>query len=320
MSPRDFLSFYEPSRKLLFFAAGFQLECASEDFYLRRIEQSVYFLRFREATEPPKVEPPPQATHPKGGPDAETIRELARLRAEIDRLKGLVANPPKSAPVSKPAEVAYGKVSGAAWTVKNDGTSNLMRGIPIIIVEKETTDVPKLIGHLKKVKNGWVALAKLCNEEAERKRNDPGNANLSDGGKYMRSLADKDADEADSCDAKAKAIQKRVDQLSGTTSIDRLRALELEKQDLESDKHTVDVLPEVLTGGGQNGTNFGSGKTNVDGKFVLDMVPPGDYYLVSCFASATLIIEWIVPIHVVGNKETTVDLDSDNAAFIKQEK
>ena len=128
-----------------------------------------------------------------------------------------------------------------------------------------------------------------------------------------------------------------IDKLSATSSIDRLQAFKIEKQFADSLKVTANekwllsirlrgdtspahqpATPEVLVGDGPSGKAVRSAKTNVDGKFVTDKVPPGDYYLISCFGSATFFIQWIVPIHVEGNKETTVDLDNDNAVFIRQ--
>jgi cytoskeletal protein RodZ len=63
-----------------------------------------------------------------------TSQEIARLRAENDRLRALTSPAVKPTPSPQAIEPLYGKVSGAAWSVKNDGTSNLLRGIPIVIV------------------------------------------------------------------------------------------------------------------------------------------------------------------------------------------
>ena len=118
---------------------------------------------------PAKAVAPPQTTTTQTAPDDVAARELARLRAENDRLKALVTSPPKPmpTPVSKPAEVAYGKVSGAAWTVKNDGTSNLLRGIPIVIFEKQTNEIPKLLEFLKAQKAQFKADVSILHESAD---------------------------------------------------------------------------------------------------------------------------------------------------------
>ena len=79
------------------------------------------------------------------------------------------------------------------------------------------------------------------------------------------------------------------------------------------------ITPRVI-GAPPSDTEWGSGQTNVDGKFVIDKVQAGDYYLVSSFESGTLLIEWIIPIRVEGDKETTVDLYNETAAYIYEKK
>jgi hypothetical protein len=263
--------------------------------------------------------------------DEETTRELSQLSADNDRLRALATNAS-----SKPSAATEGgesvgcTVSGAAWTAKNDGTSDIMRGLPVMVVERETTNVLELVDVLKKQKAGWQGWADdyKKSEEEDRKEAKDGaeDGSLSDGGKTMLTMADNAAADAAGASAKALEIQMLIDKLATTSSIDRLLALEMERHALELEKPESDglitlnvgALPEVITDGGPSGIVFGSDKTDVDGKFVIDKVPPGDYYLISCFGSGTLLIDWIVPIHVEDHKATTVDLDNDNAAFIKQ--
>ncbi len=209
----------------------------------------------------------------------------------------------------KQAAVGGGKVSGAAWTVKNDATSSLLRGLPICIVEKETTAVPAINGVLRARQHGWEEAADFSNHLADDFRKSASANEFAGIAELNRDEASKYAADAANAIGKAHAIQAAIDRLSGTKVIDRRLALDLEAQ--------YGGQPEVILGGAPSGCSFGSCKTNVDGKFSLDDVVPGDYYLISEFASSTLRIEWIIPIHVDAGKETIVELDNDNAAYIK---
>ncbi|HEX4124453.1 MAG TPA: hypothetical protein VHY37_06980 [Tepidisphaeraceae bacterium] len=258
--------------------------------------------------------------------------EIARLRAENERLRALASNPPaKPTPVTQPvaeappvqpapppraAEVAYGRVSGAAWTAKNDGTSNLMRGIPILIVGKKTTNISEVIEFLKKQDANYLADVAWLNKDAERLRSD-----VKAGYTAEQGDLDENISQAKAADAMAIKVQSAIKDLSSETEIDRMAAFELERQlgdRLGVTKSKLENGPRLITGGEPSGADLGAAKTNVDGKFLIGMVRPGDYYLVSSFESDTLAIGWVVPIHVNGNEETTIDLDNGNAAYIEQ--
>ncbi|MGD0464497.1 MAG: hypothetical protein ABSB74_18585 [Tepidisphaeraceae bacterium] len=319
-----------------------------------------------------------EGANPASDPSADEVsRELARLRAVNNERNATTA--PAAAPL------AYGKISGAAWTVKNDGTSSLMRGIQINIVERETTDIASVITDLKFEQGEWQHYADGEKQLADDQRKQlkelatlyPGQ-DCGDLAKLYRETADEYDADAASGFAKVKAIKTTIAALPAMTSIDRFLAFELVKQRVGDATYLTDKLAEQkehersvhnelqdvldatavaesrmtplqaeraqyerehpdersnaelealypaitprVIGASPSDTEWGSGQTNVDGKFVIDKVQAGDYYLVSSFESSTLLIEWIIPIHVEGDKETTVDLYNDTAAYICEKK
>ena len=319
-----------------------------------------------------------KAASPTTDPSADEVTcELARLRAENEKRNATTA--PAAAPLT------YGKISGAAWTVKNDGTSSLMRGIQINIVERETTEIARVITDLKFEQGEWQHYADGEKQLADDQRKQlkeletlyPGQDCGGLAKLYRETADDYDADAASGF-AKVKAIKTTIAALPAMTSIDRFLAFELVKQRVGDGKYLTDKLAEQkehersidneiqdtrdegsvalsemtplhaemlkyerehpdersnaelealypaitprIIGAPPSNTECGSGRTNVDGKFVIEKVQAGDYYLVSSFESSTLLMEWIIPIHLEGDKETTVDLYNGTAAYICEKK
>jgi hypothetical protein len=59
------------------------------------------------------------------------------------------------------------------------------------------------------------------------------------------------------------------------------------------------------------------GKTDADGKYTIDGVPKGDYFLHAKIDTPSFFVDWIVPVHVAAGATVKVDLFNDNAAVIQ---
>jgi hypothetical protein len=209
----------------------------------------------------------------------------------------IVPSPPT--PTKPPA---YGTVSGAAWTVKNDGTSNLMRGLPLAVIPRSSADVASLISYLNNQEKGWkesvASYEKMATDEANRPAEYRSDQALEI---FKKDLSDGKAMVA--------AIERTIRDLRQKAGLDRREAFMLEKQF----QYYSTSLPTV----GLSGKEVASGKTNVDGKYSITSVPVGDYYLVSSFGTASFVMDWIEPIHVSENQVTSVDLYNDNAVYVR---
>ncbi|MGD0140838.1 MAG: hypothetical protein ABSD28_18395 [Tepidisphaeraceae bacterium] len=202
-------------------------------------------------------------------------------------------------PVVAQRPPVLGKIVGSAWSVKNDGTSSLFRGLPLVVLSRETSDIPSLVECLKKQQSDYESLITNYQGMAadQIKLYGPGGElhGMAEPNLYTKEINDLKANVAD--------IKAMIADVQTKATIDRLEAFRLSKQ--YGGPH-LDM----------SGTPVGEGRTNVDGKFEIDNIPAGDYYLVSFFGSETLVMDWIEPIHIDSESAKSLDLFNDNAVYI----
>jgi hypothetical protein len=59
------------------------------------------------------------------------------------------------------------------------------------------------------------------------------------------------------------------------------------------------------------------GRTDADGKYVIDAVPEGDYFLHARLKAPSLYVEWLVAVHVAAGSTNKVDLFNENATILR---
>jgi hypothetical protein len=60
-----------------------------------------------------------------------------------------------------------------------------------------------------------------------------------------------------------------------------------------------------------------STKANVDGKYKIADLAPGNYYIYASFISSSIGVDWLIPVRITAGDETTVDLNNANAATVR---
>jgi len=197
--------------------------------------------------------------------------------------------------------IARRSISGSVWLTRKNGTSDIMRGTTVAILQQTIggKDVAEAI--LPKVPE-WEELAKKYRDMAADSRKNMQKYGDSDGtwAKYAKdedAVADKDEKLA----AKLREIAS-----DPPATYDTLEAYRLLKKASTS---CVAGLPV-------SGIILRSTKTDVNGKYLLTNVWAGKYYLYGISASEAYVVEWIIPI-TVGLQDVTLDLFNDNAETIR---
>lgn len=189
----------------------------------------------------------------------------------------LVAAPPQ------PPKV--GAISGTAWLNRRDGSSDIQRGLTVSVIKG--TVIRDVV--LTCLRTELSALEK--------------------------SAADFSAIGSDSADNEAENARRRVAEAQRT--MEQLSPL--------LDVGHVHSLLIKLAPFGRYGVRLFSSevvaaslvkcvRTGADGRYVIEGIAPGDYFLHALIETDAIFVEWLVPVHVEAATSTNVDLFNDNAA------
>jgi hypothetical protein len=202
----------------------------------------------------------------------------------------------------RPVALATGSIVGAVWLTKNDGSSNLLRGRDIAILTRSipsTSIVPELRKQIPRWQNLIDDYSKMIRdlEDSNRKYEDVGG--------YSAKTIAEDRKTISEYNAKMKTIVSYC--ALPPRNIDLLDAYKILKEASTDGLVTIPNLNELVVL---------RGRTNVDGKYQITGIPVGKYYVYSFFGTASVWVEWLVPIDVKDG-EANVDLDNSNAATLR---
>ena len=210
--------------------------------------------------------------------------------------------PPIPGETASPTPPTTRSISGSVWLTKKNGSSDIMRGMTVAILQQtiEGKDVAEAM--LLEVPK-WEKLAKDYRDMAADCRKNMEKYEFSTGD-WAKMAKDEEAE----ADKKDKMATKLREIASHPPAVyDTLEAYRLLKEGSTC---------QYLVGLPLSGIMVQSTTTNVDGKYRLTNVQAGKYYLYGISGSEAYVVEWIIPI-TVGLQDVTLDLFNDNAETIR---
>lgn len=205
-------------------------------------------------------------------------------------------DPPRPAanPAAQPPVASVGRVVGAAWLNRNDGSSDVLRGLRVQVIKKDVngSDVAaaaaRNLEEWKNIRTQWMQAKAYVTDTLK--------------------ASDKESTaEADlwiqKSEQNIKSISEFLDKPPEKIGVEEAKTL-LNKWHPEGSS-TVPISPIKTT------------STNVDGKYVIADCPSGKWFLYAVVASGKIWVDWLVPIEVRANEELSIDLFNDNARTIK---
>jgi hypothetical protein len=237
-------------------------------------------------------------------------QQTAALVAENERLRqkaatALVPTPPPAAPIQAPPRL--GSLAGSAWLTTNSGASNLMRGLNVAVLTPTIDSRPIVATALAGIPDLQKEI-EACNsmiadeKKLDAETNQPGNAD---------DLLKNDEDVLTADQARIARIQRLASNPPPTLTLEQ--AYSFLKDGTVTRAKREDEIPSLPLAG----IIVKSTKTNVDGKYTITDLAPGNYYVYAVFGSSSMGVDWLVPIQINGGEEKTVDLDNDNAATVR---
>ena len=222
---------------------------------------------------------------------------LSSLKHEPPASTPLVASPanPSSVRVAAPTPAVnapppmsrVGAISGSVWLSRNNGSSDIQRGLAISVI-RGTVGQPLLARCLQK------ELVALQKSETN-----------------FTSIGSESAlKEANEMRGKIVDAQRTVGQLSAQTGV--LEAQSLLKNYAPFGRYGVSLFSaEVVPA-----NTVKQVRTGADGKYTIDGLAEGDYFLHAFINTDVIFVEWIAPVHVTAGTTASVDMFNDNAAVI----
>ncbi len=235
--------------------------------------------------------------------------ENARLRAQLAEVgqqrerevRSVDLNRQASAEKAKLVQqtaAARGSVSGAAWVIRANGDSTILRGLKVTVMSSQIATAS--------IKPIAERTASLLKESAAEHR-----SAAADERKRYPSLISKDYDPgsledvwAKEADAKASETIAWMNRLEATTDTsDALKAI-----DKSSYVKMVQAVVDAAT--------VKSASTNVKGEYSIADLPGGKYYIQAMFDTRDGFLLWAVPVTING-ANVSVDLFNDSALVLK---
>lgn len=249
--------------------------------------------------------PAAQSTLPPVPLPAVPIAVADARDAELARLKTELANERATREVPKTAVIApvQPQVSGSAWLSRNDGSSDLLRGLEVSIL-------PKV------VRRDVVA---ACMEakalEYERVAKDSSSHADYYSGQGHHGAAQVFVDRAKQYPRIAASIREQIKSLSSQVLTDMAFSLAVSaaKDSLDFDGGGAPAFSSVVSV-----HRISQVKTSADGKFVFPKIAPGDYFLHAKVDTKAIFVEWVIPFKAAG--EVQINLDNSNASFLQNRK
>jgi len=222
---------------------------------------------------------------------------LSRLKHDSPANTPLVASPPSPSSVgvvaptpvvnTTPPVSRVGTISGTVWLSRNNGSSDIQRGLTISVI-RGTVGQPLLARCLQK------ELVALQKSEAEFK-SIGGESALKEANEMRRKIGE---------------VQRAVDQLPAQMGV--LQAQSLLKNYAPFGRYGVSLFSaEVVPA-----NTVKQVRTGADGKYTVDGLADGDYFLHAFIDTDVIFVEWIAPVHVTAGTTASVDMFNDNAAVI----
>jgi hypothetical protein len=205
---------------------------------------------------------------------------------------------PRSRHGLPPTPQPFGSISGAAWMQRNGGDTALMRGLHVYLGKAFFADPSPVCRQAEAAIQSDQGFVKLEEESIASQIKDFG--------------GDPSTDPVIANDkAKIEVYQRQIANLQAFIdgpipnfpSLDAYRLL-LRNSQVYRVGFPIESIAVM------------DAHANVDGRFALPNVPPGDYVLYAAFNTNSTGIDWLEPIHVDPGEAKTVDLSNDNAIHI----
>lgn len=220
---------------------------------------------------------------------------VAALRAENERLRRELESATAKPPVlqTPPAAAANGSVAGSVWLSKNDGSSDLQRGIHVQILSRNA-DATAVGQCLDSEADDWESHAQ---DQDKIAKDDAFSPDLAE---TYRVSAKEDRE-------KETVIRQAIVKIPNGSDL-----LVAYKAVVASARLGIPSFQAAV-----KASALFDVKADVNGKYRLADVPAGRYYLHARVDTASFYAEWFVPIVVTDGAELAIDLDNENSALIK---
>jgi len=281
------------------------------------------------ASMPPPARPPgaisstPAAAQKSDASADELARmrtENAALRAEINRLgekqtsssikstapAGVVQTQPILGALKSPAPIVpatlpasfTGSISGSSWISKDGVSSDIQRGLTISVIRGTATKAAvvqcldvEIDYRLDSAKQNDATAADLRKNAGPDF--DPGKEYADDAARDRQVAAD---------------IRRAITQLPAQMGVNEAhKVIAFYAYNFRSNFDAVVASSLVKRE-----------RTDADGKYTIDGISEGDYFLYAEIHTPSLFVDWVVPVHVAAGTTVKVDLFNDNAAVINK--
>ena len=199
------------------------------------------------------------------------------------------------------------RVYGSAWLSRNNGSSDLMRGLHVDLLP---TVLPQAVAaaSLTGVADEWGNWIKMSNDElndelqkdAEDKRSQYPTQVYANAAVTTRKEL-KEYQNGQRAAQQAAAAVSRVGQ-DCSANFDQAKSL----------SH----FAPFSFGQAVRPVAIGTAVTDSDGKFFIDPQPVGHYYLHAKLDTPTIFVEWVVPVTIGPDSDTKVDLYNENSLVL----
>jgi hypothetical protein len=230
-----------------------------------------------------------------------TVSAMAPVQAPAAPRAVTAQAPPIPGETASPTPPTTRSISGSVWLTKKNGSSDIMRGMTVALLQQTVAGKDVAEAMLLEVPK-WEKLAKDYRDMAADCRKNMEKYEFSTGD-WAKMAKDEEAE----ADKKDKMATKLREIASHPPAVyDTLEAYRLLK---EASTNRVVGLP-------LSGIMLQSTTTNVDGKYRLTNVQAGKYYLYGISGSEEYLVEWITPV-TVESQDVSSDLFNDNAETIR---
>jgi hypothetical protein len=241
--------------------------------------------------------------------DASSSVDEARRKAEAEALAAKQAEEARRQEADRLAQAERNRTSsvhGAAWVVRRNGDSIILRGLHIHLVRSTFADSSPVCD---------LAAASLPDLEDARKdasdslaieRNhpitsdDPNDISVELYKSELHTIESQVKSFSDRIEAVNDCVQKRPPNMNAADAYHLLLQASL-----------LDKVQFPYTS-----ISVADADADVDGKYTIANVPPGEYYLFANFDSGLIVVDWLLPIHFAPGTQASLDLTNDNAIHI----